>query len=203
MRDEHGILAVTPGDGAERWRYVGSSMGREAAVAVGAGDRLYFADGDTLRATDTGACGSGVCEPVWSLALPHEIGPELLLAADDTVYAAVGDTVRAVRDGAELWSWGLSEHEPRRLALATGDRLYVASDDGRVFRLDALTGRHEWYTRYAEDDPPEWMHLGLPGVLYIGGADLVMVPTGLPDEIPETPWPEYAKDPANSGSAME
>jgi len=74
---------------------------------------------------------------------------------DDAIGSGNGDVTALARDGSEQWvtETGSVYEQP----VAVGDALYVGSDDGSVYRLDAATGEVVWSCDVGggPDGPPD------------------------------------------------
>jgi outer membrane protein assembly factor BamB len=86
--------------------------------------------------------------PVWAgLALDRKRG-QLVVGADD------GDLLAIPVDG-RAPHWRFATHGPvRARATVAGDAIYVPSDDGNLYKLDAATGRELWRAMIDAGSPP-------------------------------------------------
>ena len=77
------------------------------------------------------------------------------------VGSAVDGSVSAFDTDSGTALWKFHTNGPVRLAPAAGDgRVYVGSDDGFLYCLDAATGELCWKVRGAPDERPDYRHLG-------------------------------------------
>jgi outer membrane protein assembly factor BamB len=111
---------------------IGKATGVSPAVSAGV---AYFHNGTAMMALD----GSS---PLWVRVMPTVLSP---IVDRGVIYGgAVDGTFWALRasDGSTLWSFQTqAAFTPAQIPALSGNLIYVPSADGRIYTLDAATGR--------------------------------------------------------------
>jgi eukaryotic-like serine/threonine-protein kinase len=66
-----------------------------------------------------------------------------------------GLTAVAVEDGAKVWSFDLACCDGPALVLGKQGMVYVGGHDGKLYALDAKTGKQRWSSDFVTDAPPD------------------------------------------------
>jgi outer membrane protein assembly factor BamB len=73
--------------------------------------------------------------------------------------SANGVTAIAAKDGAELWNFGRASCDGPSLVLSKRELVYVGGSDGKLYALNAKTGKQSWTSDFITDapaDPPDF-----------------------------------------------
>jgi len=187
-----GIFAIDPSSGDELWRF---EIPCNSHLAIGASGTLYFTSGTRVFALEPSSCMNGTCSLAWSLDTAIGLSDEIVVGEDDTVYVTGASGVFAVRKGMLLWS--NRNLGGRKLLLGEGGNLYVGTDNGKVFELDAFTGAMEWHTVLPDYGAVNSMNMNSDGLLYVShGNRLTVVPTNSTG-LAKVPWPRELRDEKN------
>ena len=169
------LYASNASNGQMEWSHkINTTMYASPVVADGAVYAITF-DGD-LNALDA---SSG--ELLWHDQIPGNVS-RLLEVVDGGLYVAPGDLhALDASTGDWLWSlpeesfggvywdsWGVSARAVPYFAMAEGV-VYIGSNLGGVFALDAGTGEQIWHCQTASGEPAAPTPLG--GVVYTGSLD--------------------------------
>jgi outer membrane protein assembly factor BamB len=174
------LYGIGAADGQERWRSDALGGGIEGTAAFRRDGKVVFAGGGDggLAALDseTGAT-------LWNTPLGHSplLAAPALSPDGETLVASCNTTLHALRtsSGARVWSAELASPVAYSTAVVSGegDRVFVATEDGRVHALNTTTGGKLWSVH----TQVRWPWLGLCGfVLGSGGGDVCRVPWAYP-----------------------
>jgi outer membrane protein assembly factor BamB len=149
-----------------------SSACQDSSPAIGPDGMVYVTRGTRLNAF-RGSNG----EVVWHITMPTYLYGGLVVGLDGTAYLGGWDAGILVAintaDGSTKWSLNISGRVGQ-CALAN-DMVYVGSNDGTFYAVEAATGKKRW-SFAAGPEPTGWWSLPAPiidknGVIYIGTAD--------------------------------
>eukprot|EP00940_MAST-03C_sp_MAST-3C-sp2_P000826 g826.t1 len=169
--NDKGIYAVHP-DGSSKWKI----WTRRASVGSGAltnDGTLYFGNWDSEMYAINTTDGT----VVWKSNVPAYVSSSPIIGSDGSIIFGCGDkSVHAISPfGLTLWEF--KTHRPiiSSPAMSPDARIvYIASQDGSVYALDAFSGRLLWNTTTTKGGDDKFVSspiLSNDGqILYIGGA---------------------------------
>jgi len=158
----YGHICLTPADGSlpaadEQSALLVESAGSKdvAPLAVNSGDWLAYRH-DSARSSTTEVAAAAGYQKKWSASVSaHALPTAPIIAANRVFLADRTGMVRSLSDkGKTLWATAVGGAVFFAPTLADG-RLYVGAADGRVYALEAVTGRILWSAQIAPTS--RWM----------------------------------------------
>ncbi len=170
------VYKLNPATGAQIWSYSPGCSGGGGQTPVLYNGRLYVRDifsPDSIFNADTGTIiGNFIAKNN-----PAFLGATGFFLDGSKVYGSFG-TLRArdINTNAELWSFA-GDGQLQSAVLVVNDFVYVGSASGKLYALDAATGRQAWVTTAGASIPYVDEIGGYPTTGFAAGEGLLVIPT--------------------------